>query len=210
MLFMLGFGKIKKPQLEFYKINIEEDIKRSLVSFVHKKGLNKRIRAQKGAFINFDKLVNFINFQKNEIKLEGYKQIDRIILKIKFDRSGTLKYLENQISNEDSESGLEQTETLSNKDLQDLIKLLEINENDEDDEDDKKDDSEQIIDSYYDLIQKELLRKLKEFNYETNNLFPDFVDYLNYKSKEFKLPKKKKSKKVGLGNLKKIDESNKS
>lgn len=137
--------------------------------------------------------------------MEGYKQIDRIILKIEFDRSGTLKYLENQISNEDSESGLEQTETLSNKDLQDLIKLLEINENDEDD---KKDDSEQIIDSYYDLIQKELLRKLKEFNYETNNLFPDFVDYLNYKSKEFKLPKKKKSKKVGLGNFKKIDESN--
>ena len=74
---------------------------------------------------------------------------------------------------------------------------------------DKKDDSEQIIDSYYDLIQKDLWRKLKEFNYETNNLFPDFVDYLNYKSKEFKLPKKKKSKKVGLGNFKKIDESNK-
>lgn len=196
MLFMLGFGKIKKPQLEFYRINIEEDIKRSLVSFVHKKGLNKRIRAQKGAFINFDKLVNFINFQKNEIKLEGYKQIDRIILKIEFDRSGTLKYLKNQINNEDSESGLEQTETLSNKDLRELINLLEINE------------SEQIIDLYYDLIQKELLRKLKEFNYETNNLFPDFVDYLNYKSKEFKSPKK--SKKVGLGNLKKIDESNKS
>ena len=50
-------------------------------------------------------------------------------------------------------------------------------------EDEKND---KIIDLYYDLIQKELLKKLKEFNYETNDLFPDFADYLDYKSKEFK------------------------
>lgn len=177
MLFMLGFGKIKKPQLEFYKIDSVEHTEKSLVSFVHKKVSNKRIKAQKGAFINFDKLVNFINFQKNEIKLKGYKPIDRIIIQIEFDKRGTVDYLkqqrESKLSYENEECS-DQTINLSNKELDALIKLIEDEKNDK------------IIDLYYDLIQKELLKKLKEFNYETNDLFPDFADYLDYKSKEFK------------------------
>lgn len=127
MLFMLGFDDIKIPQLEFYKIDNTKDTEKSLVSFVHKKGSNKRIRAQKGAFINFDKLISFINFQKNEIKLEGYEPIDRIILQIEFDVSGTIDYLKKQRDiklSSDNESNLEQIKNLSDKDLDTLIKML--------------------------------------------------------------------------------------
>lgn len=197
MLFMLGFDNIKKPQLEFYKIEHTEDSKNGLISFVHKKVSNKRIKAQRGAFINFDKLVKFANFQKNEIKLKGYKPIDRIILQIEFDKSMTIDYLKTQKDlklNNDSEKKLEQTKNLSDKELDELIQILESDS-------DKDGEKRSSISDYYSVIQKELLRKLKEFNYETNNLFPDFADYLDYKSREFKSPEVQKNKNSGIGQL---------
>ncbi len=198
MLFMLGFDSIDKPQLEFYKIEHNEDSKNGLISFVHKKNSNKRIKAQRGAFINFDKLIKFVNFQKNEIKLKGYKPIDRIIIQIEFDTPMTINYLKEQknlkLNNVNNEAQ-EQTKNLSDKELDDLIKLLE---NDDDNDSEKK----STVNDYYSVIQKELLRKLKEFNYETNNLFPDFSDYLDYKSKEFKTPEEPKNRNLGIGQLK--------
>lgn len=202
MLFMIGFDSIDKPQLEFYKIDHNEDSKNGLISFVHKKSSNKRIKAQKGAFINFDKLIKFVNFQQNEIKLKDYKPIDRIIIQIEFDTPMTINYLQEQkelkLNNIEAQ---EQTKNLSDKELDVLITLLE-NDGDVDDEEKKS-----TVSDYYSVIQKELLRKLKEFNYETNNLFPDFSDYLVYKSKEFKTPEEPKNKKLEIGNLKdsKID-----
>ena len=198
MLFMLGFDSIDKPQLEFYKIEHNEDSKNGLISFVHKKNSNKRIKAQRGAFINFDKLIKFVNFQKNEIKLKGYKPIDRIIIQIEFDTPMTINYLKEQknlkLNNVNNEAQ-EQTKNLSDKELDDLIKLLE---NDDDNDSEKK----STVNDYYSVIQKELLRKLKEFNYETNNLFPDFSDYLD-KSKEFKTPEEQpKNRNLGIGQLK--------
>lgn len=193
MLFMLGFNEIKNPQLEFYKVDNTEDSKNGLISFVHKKVSNKRIKAQKGTFINFDKLVKFVNFQKNEIKLKDYRPIDRIILQIEFDKSMTIDYLKNQKEvklNNGSEKGLEQIKDLSDKELDELIQMLE--------NDDEMKRSNSTVDLYYSIIQKELLRKLKEFNYETNNLFPDFADYLDYKSKEFKTPEIQKNNNSGL------------
>ncbi|MBF0844362.1 FRG domain-containing protein, partial [Streptococcus danieliae] len=119
---------------------------------------NKRIKAQKGAFINFDKLVKFVNFQKNEIKLKDYRPIDRIILQIEFDKSMTIDYLKNQKEvklNNGSEKGLEQIKDLSDKELDELIQMLE--------NDDEMKRSNSTVDLYYSIIQKELLRKLKEF-----------------------------------------------
>ena len=101
----------------------------------------------------------------------------------------------NNVNNE----AQEQTKNLSDKELDDLIKLLE---NDNDNDSDSDSDKKSTVNDYYSVIQKELLRKLKEFNYETNNLFPDFSDYLDYKSKEFKTPEEPKNRNLGIGQLK--------
>lgn len=197
MLFMLGFGKIKNPQLEFYKIDSSNDSENGIISLVHKKITNKRIRAQKGAFINFDKLIKFINFKKNEIELENYKPIDRIILNIKFDIEASIKSLKNQQSSNHTNP----EDDLSSKNLDGVIKFLEGKSVKSGS--DKNNQEERISGDYYELIQRELLRKLKEYNYETNALFPDFSDYLIYKSKEFELKDDKKSNRAVLNELKK-------
>ena len=193
MLFMLGFGEINRPQLEFYKIDYDIHSSKSLVSFVHKNSSNKRIRAQKGAFINFDKLVSFVNFQKNEIKLdESYIPIDRIVVQIEFDKEGSIQYLK-QLHNQSEVS--DSTDNLSQESIANLLTLLET------------DNDSSIIESYYKYIKEELLRKLKEFHYEAHNLYPDFENYLTFKAKEFKFKEKSKENRVELKYLQNSSET---
>ncbi|TMR60559.1 FRG domain-containing protein, partial [Streptococcus pseudopneumoniae] len=90
---------------------------------------------------------------------------------------------------------------LSSKNLDGVIKFLEGKSVKSGS--DKNNQEERISGDYYELIQRELLRKLKEYNYETNALFPDFSDYLIYKSKEFELKDDKKSNRAVLNELKK-------
>ena len=44
---------------------------------------------------------------------------------------------------------------------------------------------------HYELLRNELVRKLNEFGYYPSHLFPDFDDYIKYKSEEFKLNSQK-------------------
>ena len=53
---MLESDEFSNPQIEFYKFNPQKDADDSLLTFTHKKNNNKRIKAQKGAFINYDKI----------------------------------------------------------------------------------------------------------------------------------------------------------
>ena len=49
----------------------------------------------------------------------------------------------------------------------------------------EKTGTKEIKQDYYKKIQQELIEKLKEYEYYTNDLFPDFEDYISYKTKEF-------------------------
>ena len=51
----------------------------------------------------------------------------------------------------------------------------------------KKANTKKIKQDYYKKIQQELIEKLKEYEYYTNELFPDFEDYISYKTKEFSI-----------------------
>lgn len=217
MLFMLGEGNaIYHPQLEAYKIDIDMNETNSIVSFVNKYNRNKRIRAQKGAFLNYDKLLKFCDFEKNDLVFkEYYHPIQRVILRLNFSVKDSIEYL-GGIQNydkiqserilefhrtEDKESEntskkysdiakFQKAEKLSENNIDELVKLLtdgKVNEK-----------------QYYVFIQNEMLRKLSEFNYHKSDLFPDFGDYIAYKASDFPLRelKQEKSNKVNKSALK--------
>ena len=82
MQFMLSSDELDIPRLEFYKINEGES---TLFSSVRKMNKNKRIRAQKGAFLNYDNLYPHLKIENGHIKLHDYQPIKRVIVKLVFD-----------------------------------------------------------------------------------------------------------------------------
>lgn len=178
--FMSCFKKMWEPQLEIYKIDSNSngtiDDPHSLVTFVHKTIKNKRIKAQRGAFLNFDKLKNllFINSDGWNMSSE-YQPIERVILSVKFSYDESIDYLKQQEANCCETS--------------DFSKQLRISMEEKKGEKEKE---ELFIQKYYDNVQAELKRKLAEYHYFVKSLFPDFSDYVNFQNKMFSSPKKER------------------
>ncbi|MDB6256238.1 FRG domain-containing protein [Lactobacillus amylovorus] len=146
LMFMSCFEKMDNPCLICYRINSDESLNNSLVSLVDKLDVNKRIKAQRGAFLNYDKLSYLFDFQKNMLVPKNiYCPIDMITFEICL-----------------SEVGIDD----SNKESKERKE-------------------------HYELLRNELVRKLNEFGYYPSHLFPDFDDYIKYKSEEFKLNSQK-------------------
>lgn len=105
LLFMFGTEEeIKNPQLEAYLINSDKHEKNGIVTFVDKTAINKRIKAQHGAFLNYDKLVNFSKITKDNFQLEDtYCPINRIIITVEIDKNDSIDYF-NRSLNKDSNS----------------------------------------------------------------------------------------------------------
>ena len=220
MLFMLSEETpIFDPQLEAYAIDVDSET--SIVSFVNKYRKNKRIKAQKGAFLNYERLRHFFKISDNKVtnnketNNSSFHRIERVIIKLNFSIEDSINYLldlKSKIIN--SESSPNNSEFLSDldnifekytiennqkdkiKDILTNISLPQINNKDSnfatEDVDElvlqlKKTDTKKIKQDYYKKIQQELIEKLKEYEYYTNELFPDFEDYISYKTKEFSI-----------------------
>lgn len=220
MLFMLSEETpIFDPQLEAYAIDVDSET--SIVSFVNKYRKNKRIKAQKGAFLNYERLRHFFKISDNKVtnnketNNSSFHRIERVIIKLNFSIEDSINYLldlKSKIIN--SESSPNNSELLSDldnifekytiennqkdkiKDILTNISLPQINNKDSnfatEDVDElvlqlKKTDTKKIKQDYYKKIQQELIEKLKEYEYYTNELFPDFEDYISYKTKEFSI-----------------------
>ena len=213
MLFMLSEeAPIFDPQLEAYAIDVDSET--SIVSFVNKYRKNKRIKAQKGAFLNYERLRHFFKISDDKITDNSHFQpIERVIIKLNFSIEDSIQYLQNLKSKIiDSESSSNNSELLL--DLDNIFEKYTIENNQKDkikhiltnislpqtnnknsnlatgDVDElisqlKKTDTKEIKRDYYKKIQQELIEKLKEYEYYTNELFPDFEDYISYKTKEF-------------------------
>lgn len=213
MLFMLSEeAPIFDPQLEAYAIDLDSET--SIVSFVNKYRKNKRIKAQKGAFLNYERLRHFFKISDNKITNNScFQPIERVIIKLNFSIEDSIQYLQNLKSKIiDSESSSNNSELLL--DLDNIFEKYTIENNQKDkikhiltdislpqtnnknsnlatgDVDElisqlKKTDTKEIKQDYYKKIQQELIEKLKEYEYYTNELFPDFEDYISYKTKEF-------------------------
>ena len=205
LLFLSNSGNriIKKPKFEAFKMSIEEHSKSSLLTFVRKGHDNQRIRAQHGAFINYDKLSKYTHFTKDEIKIsDEFRRIPRVSITIEFSKKETEELLKNEeelISKVKEEEGY----FFSKEDIEKVRKgetTLDdimggtLSENFTPTQKYSKANIEAVKKSleaknfeekYYKVIQEELIRKLGEYGYFSHALFPDFGDYLGYLSKNF-------------------------
>ena len=235
LLFMFGIGtEIDHPQFQAYKIDDISLEEKGLISVVDKLSVNRRIQAQKGSFINYDKLNRFVvrKYQELEIK-DNYKKIDRVIISLNIDIDKSKKYLQSEleaaqenikiiqkaIKNELSVDDLagrkivfdvvrfvERLENFDNFSLEEISGTIQDAFRDEivsfdfpnrnADLDDrnikgviatlgKEETLPKIMKEVYRFIQSEVLNKLKEYKYEEKDLYPDFIDFLKFVSKDF-------------------------
>lgn len=169
MLFMLkdNIKEYREPTLYLFKINDNESNDVTLFSEVRKTHINERIIAQKGAFLNFEKvLYNKVN-----------NKIPYIKIILHFDTFNYLKLLIHENNN---------NERLNSKIIDDSnfiqtnIKFL------------KDEDSNKLY--CLQNINKELETKLKEYYYTKEDMFPDFENRIRYLSNKYSdvYPKTKK------------------
>lgn len=179
LLFMLESDEFSNPQIEFYKFNPQKDVDDSLLTFTHKKNNNKRIKAQKGAFINYDKINRFIKIDGKEWNLsDRYRKIDRILVKIKLDLEEYRSYLDSL-----------QVDSKELKEEEELRKIIKVEKDKFFPEEGSSATQEEIKknkNEIFENLRQELMKKLNEFHYFQRDLYPDFNDYLVHLKKKYK------------------------
>lgn len=104
-------------------MSIEEHSKSSLLTFVRKGHDNQRIRAQHGAFINYDKLSKYTHFTKDEIKIsKEFRRIPRVSITIEFSKKETEELLKNEEELISKVKEKEERYFLSKEEIEKLLK----------------------------------------------------------------------------------------
>lgn len=167
MLFMLkdNIFKLNKPTLYLFKIDDTITSKPTLFSEVKKSNTNERIIAQKGAFLNFEKVLD--NKMKEKIPYV------KLVLTLDIEKYESLcgngnlyfKYLD--VEN----SQLIKNEDLKDKEKNNDFKIVYYTQHDF------------LLDSLIG-INKELEVKLNEYYYTREDMFPDLENRIRYISKK--------------------------
>lgn len=179
MLFMLSgkFDEYKEPTLYLFKINEETHRQKHLFTEVKKSELNERIIAQKGAFLNFDKIFENRDFDREKIS------VIRIVLH--FDEEAYTEDIEIELERLSQMLQTKSEEKVNDSQILEYQKSLQ-------------NESTNIDKSKVDClkaIKKELSQKLREYYYFEEELFPDFEKRIQYLSNMYEStqPKKKVS-----------------
>lgn len=173
--------KIRKPCLELYSIDEDKHFDNHLFMRVQKDLNNKRIEAQKGAFLNYDSLY--------DINQTDVEKMNRVVIKIEFDKNEYEKRLREDLklaqemidefknTQEKKDSQLEIIENFV-EDLEDKVNLFD---------DTLKHDSSVHIDEEktlfkesYEELRREMLTKLREYHYFENHLYPDLDKQIEF------------------------------
>ena len=180
LLFMLseGFDEYKEPSLFMFKIDENYDGNDYLFTDVRKDIINERIIAQKGAFLNFDKL--FFNKKIKKIpliKIVLQFSSKELLNEIKSERK-KLDEMESEINS----SSKKEVDTQIIEDKSEYLKIL-------------LEEERNIEDSKLEclnFIYEELSRKLREYYYFEEDLFPDFEKRIQYLSNKYQSESMKK------------------
>ncbi|AYM03938.1 hypothetical protein [Levilactobacillus yiduensis] len=156
-----------------YCIDEERHAENNIFVAVVKNDRNKRIKAQKGAFFDYDYL--------SDIKQTKIERIPRLKIRVVFDVSDTERVLKKQQQDfqelltfwENSEVAIPKTNAKvpMNRQLADNIKEI----------DELLEQSPNLMKgrlSY--LLSRDISQKLREYFYLEKNLFPDFDKYITY------------------------------
>ncbi|MCD8920855.1 FRG domain-containing protein [Staphylococcus gallinarum] len=181
LLFMVSVEnkyQLNKPTFFMYEIN--EDIHHDSHLFVRviKDVNNKRIEAQKGAFLGYDYLYS--------LNLTSIKKINRIILEINVDEEYYKKKLENDLDalsrmeheykNEVKEDNkLSEAIEYTRNFINNILKQISCEEKIQE----KKDEC-------YEQMREEILKKLREYHYFENQLYPDLDKQILYVLSRYK------------------------
>ncbi|WP_294796184.1 FRG domain-containing protein [uncultured Fenollaria sp.] len=163
MLFMFReiVKKYMEPTLYLFKIDEHEINNNSLFTEVRKSHLNERILAQKGAFLNFEKVWH----DKKRIK-----KIPCVKIILKFDEK---TYLDTLLKDKETINELFLNKPLITTDFYASI-IKDINEN-----------INTVKTNCFRQINTEMLIKLKEYYYTKEDMFPDFENRIKYLLSEY-------------------------
>ena len=180
LLFMLSgrFDEYKEPSLFMFKIDENYGGSDYLFTEVRKDKINERIIAQKGAFLNFDKLC----FKKKLKKIPLVKIVlqfstEKLLDEIQSERNK----LEEMASEIYSSSG-EKRDAQIIEEKSEYLKILEEEKN-------KIEESKLLC---LNFMHDELIRKLSEYYYFEEDLFPDFEKRIDYLSNKYQSESTKK------------------
>lgn len=196
MLFMLReyIDEYRSPTLYLFKINDQEFDSPTLFSEVRKSHTNERIIAQKGAFLNFEKvqknnLLKAIPYVKIILEFDEYKYQEALI----FENSANIISKYNLIQKNELGSVKDLDNIKKSKDYyeKNINKIRELFES-----------VEKTKEDCLEYINNELTQKLKEYYYLKEDMFPDFENKIRYLSSKYvnddiqdKNYKKRKNKK---------------
>lgn len=141
---------------------------------------NQRIIAQKGAFLNFDKLALFT---QDNTRIEKILTI-RITLTPEYPELDKLKKVYEEIEEK-------------RKDLKDISVdlLMESYET----EFAIKDKERYLTKGFLEMVKTTIKNKLQEYHYDESELFPDLFKYITYRQQEY-ISKKEKKYKIQVDN----------
>ena len=163
----------QEPTLFLFKINETLHRDKHLFTEVRKSKLNERIVAQKGAFLNFDKI--FINKHFDVEKVYSAKiRLNFLAKEYKEYLNSEIKRIR-EIQSIQSENNAEENKKELNNDQSDYLEILEKEQ--ENIEESKK----QCLKA----IKNELSQKLREYCYFEEDLFPDFETRIRYLSSKY-------------------------
>lgn len=166
MLFMLSdsFLKYKEPTLFLFKINESTHRYKHLFTEVKKSKLNERIIAQKGAFLNFDKIFTS--------KSSSISKIPSIKIVLHFDKEKYIKEINDEkikIASIIAQNPSREEDFASYRDTLDK------------EEKEIKESKVRCLQA----IKCELSKKLREYYYFEEDLFPDFEKRIQYLSSKY-------------------------
>lgn len=177
LLFMVsdsGKKDFLSGSIELYEIDEKVSAEKNIFTLINKDGNNKRLKAQDGAFLCYDKLTKFIE----EDKLIGLEKISRIIIELDYDVSNIVKEKEEII-----QKYVKDIETINSNmkvpEKEDILKQLH-SEKDKHTEELEELKNDFIKDKVVTHLHKEIKGKLEEYYYLEENLFPDLYKYIEY------------------------------
>lgn len=183
LLFMVSEnhkGNLEQPCLEFYEIDEELHHEKHLFIRVSKDTNNKRIEAQKGAFLNFDHI--------NSLKSNEIVPVNRINLKIDIDISEVTKVLEKDVCQlKQLVDEVKQDKNENNDNVHEIEEYIIEVEN-------KKNivTSKNFLSNCYENLRVEILTKLAEYYYYEDQLYPDLDKQIEFIQSKYNDESKKR------------------
>ena len=201
LLFMIDGEDFHAPKFELFEIEEEKHRDNNIVYLPEKFQKNKRLIAQNGAFLHYEKLYDLLEKEDEDQTIEHVKnklqgleleRINRITVVIEVSKNSDSEFFNDNIEDivkaannlkYDKELDVNENKYIGNLErrfepLKNKVNLV--------------DKTLQGTDQYT-LLKNYLKAKLDEYGHSKRSLFPDFQNYVSYENGRYKRPEEKKS-----------------